>query len=60
MSTEDKAKNLADKAGASVKEATGKLTGNESLEAEGAADKAKADMKQTGEKLKDTVRDISE
>jgi uncharacterized protein YjbJ (UPF0337 family) len=60
MGTEDKAQNLADKAGASIKEATGKLTGNESLEAEGAADKAKADLKQSGEKVKDTIRDITE
>jgi uncharacterized protein YjbJ (UPF0337 family) len=60
MSTEDKAKNLADKAGASLKETAGKVTGNESLENEGAADKAKADLKQTGEKAKDTLRDIAE
>ena len=60
MSTEDKAKNLADKAGASIKEATGKVTGNESMEREGEADKAKADLKQSGEHVKDTLRDISE
>lgn len=59
MSTEDKAKNLADKTGASVKQAAGKLTGNESLEREGATDKAKADLKQTGEKAKDTLRDVT-
>jgi uncharacterized protein YjbJ (UPF0337 family) len=60
MSTEDKAKNLADKAGASVKEAAGKVTGNESLEREGAADKAKADLRQSGEKAKDTLHDIAD
>jgi uncharacterized protein YjbJ (UPF0337 family) len=60
MSTVDKAKNLADKAGASVKEATGKLTGNESLENEGAAEKSKADLKQSGEKVKDSLHDVIE
>ena len=60
MSTEDKAKNLADKAGATIKETTGSVTGDESMEAEGAADKAKADLKQSGEKVKDTVRDVAE
>ena len=43
MSTEDKGKNLADKAGATVKEAAGKVTGDDSLERDGRADKAKAD-----------------
>lgn len=60
MSTEDKAKNLADKAGASAKEAAGKLTGDESMRREGQADKAKADLKQSGEKLKDSLRDATE
>ncbi|HSN06005.1 MAG TPA: CsbD family protein [Candidatus Angelobacter sp.] len=60
MSTEDKAKNLADKAGASVKEAAGKVTGDESMQQEGRAEKAKADLKQTGEKVKDTLRDVSD
>ena len=60
MSTEDKAKNLADKAGATVKEAAGKVTGDDSLERDGRADKAKADLKQSGENVKDTLRDISE
>jgi uncharacterized protein YjbJ (UPF0337 family) len=60
MSTEDKAKNLADKAGGAIKEAAGKLTGNESMENEGRADKATADLKQGGEKVKDAVRDAGD
>ena len=59
MSTEDKAKNLADKAGGSAKEAAGKLIGDNSLEDEGAAEKAKADLKQSGEKVKDSLRDLA-
>jgi uncharacterized protein YjbJ (UPF0337 family) len=59
MSTEDKAKNLAEKAGGVIKETTGKVTGNESLEAEGKLDRAKADVKQSGEKVKDSLRDAT-
>lgn len=59
MSTEDKAKNLAEKVGGTIKETTGKVTGNESLEAEGKVDRAKADVKQGAEKFKDGVRDAT-
>ena len=59
MSTEDKAKNLAQKTGGTIKEAAGKVTGNESLEAEGKLDQAKGDLKQGAEKLKDGVRDAT-
>jgi uncharacterized protein YjbJ (UPF0337 family) len=38
MSTEDKAKNSAENAAGKVKEGAGKVTGNESLEAEGRGD----------------------
>ena len=38
-----------------VKEATGKATGNESIEAEGKADQAAADVKQAGDKAKDAL-----
>ena len=47
MSAEDKAKNLADKAGGVIKETTGRVTGDESLEA-------------SGEKLKDGLKDAAE
>jgi len=40
-----------------VKEATGKATDNESLEAEGKGDQAAANVKQAGEKVKDAVKE---
>ena len=60
MSTEDKAKNAAEKAGGAIKEAAGKVTGDDSLEVEGRTDQAKADLKQAGEKLKDGIRDATD
>lgn len=60
MSATDKAKNLAEKTGGAAKEAAGHVTGNESLEAEGERQQAAADLKQTGEKVKDTIRDATE
>jgi uncharacterized protein YjbJ (UPF0337 family) len=60
MSAEDKAKNLAEKAGGAIKQTAGRVTGDESLEASGAKDQTVADLKQSGEKLKDGLRDASE
>lgn len=57
MSTEDKLKNEAEKAKGAIKEAAGKVTGNESLEREGEADQAKGDLKQRGEHLKDAFKE---
>jgi uncharacterized protein YjbJ (UPF0337 family) len=57
MSVEDKLKNEAEKAKGVVKETAGKVTGNESLEREGELDKAKGDLKQSGEKIKDSLKD---
>jgi uncharacterized protein YjbJ (UPF0337 family) len=51
MSAEDK--NTAEKAAGKVNEGAGKVTGNESLEAEGRGDQAKGNLKQAGEKVKD-------
>jgi uncharacterized protein YjbJ (UPF0337 family) len=56
MSAEDKAKNTAETAKGKAKEGLGKATGNESLEAEGRADQAKGDLKQSGEKIKDVFK----
>jgi uncharacterized protein YjbJ (UPF0337 family) len=56
MSAEDKAKNAAQKAAGKVKEGAGKMTGDQSLEAEGRGDQAKGDLKQAGEKVKDAVK----
>jgi uncharacterized protein YjbJ (UPF0337 family) len=56
MSAEDKAKNTAEQATGKVKEAAGKVTGDESLEAEGRGDQAKGNLKQAGEKVKDAFK----
>jgi uncharacterized protein YjbJ (UPF0337 family) len=53
MSAEDKVNNTAETAMDKVKEGAGKATGNQSFQAEGHADQAKADPKQAGEKIKD-------
>lgn len=52
----NKTRNTAQKVKGQFKEAAGAVTGNERLEAEGRADKTKASLKQTGEKLKDAFR----
>jgi uncharacterized protein YjbJ (UPF0337 family) len=59
MGADDKAKNLADKAAGAIKETAGKVTGDDSMELEGQADQAKADVKQSGEKVKDALRDAT-
>jgi uncharacterized protein YjbJ (UPF0337 family) len=53
MGLDDKLDNAKDKATGEAKEATGKVTDNERLEAEGKADQSEADLKQAGEKVKD-------
>lgn len=53
MSAIDKAKNLIEDAEGKVKEAAGKVTGDDSLENEGETDQSKSDLKQAGEKVKD-------
>jgi uncharacterized protein YjbJ (UPF0337 family) len=53
MSTENKVNNTAEQAKGKVKEGAGKVTGNESLEAEGRGDQAKGNLRQAGEKVKD-------
>lgn len=49
----DKAKNAAEDAAGKAKEAAGKVTGNEQLEAEGELDQAKASAKKAVEDVKD-------
>ena len=56
MGADDKAQNMAEDLGGKAKEATGKLSDNERLEAEGQADQISADVKQTGEKIKDVFK----
>ena len=56
MSFVDKAKNTAEDLAGKAKEAVGKVTGDDSLEAEGKADQSKADLKGVGEKVKDAFK----
>ena len=57
MGLGDKIGNAGEDAAGTVKDATGKATGNENLEAEGKGDQVSANVKQAGEKIKDAVRD---
>jgi uncharacterized protein YjbJ (UPF0337 family) len=50
-------KSAADKASGAMKEATGKVTGNEKLEAEGKFDKAKGEAREVVGDVKDAVKD---
>jgi uncharacterized protein YjbJ (UPF0337 family) len=56
MGTDDRIQNTAEDIGGKAKEAAGKATDNERLEAEGHLDQAKASAKQTGEDVKDAFR----
>lgn len=56
MGLDDKARNTAQDIGGKAKEAVGKATDNERLEAEGHTDQASANLKQAGEKVKDAFR----
>ena len=53
MGIGDKIENAKDELMGKGKEAAGKVTDNERLEAEGRAQQAEADVKQAGEKVKD-------
>ncbi len=56
MGLDDKIRNAAEDVAGKAKEAAGKVTDNERLEAEGRADQTEADVKQTGEKAKDVFK----
>lgn len=56
MGADDKIQNTGEKLAGKSKEAAGKLTGNEKLEAEGKTDQAKSDLKAAGEKVKDAFK----
>jgi uncharacterized protein YjbJ (UPF0337 family) len=56
MSTADKARNKFDKLSGQAKEKVGKATGNRRLRNEGKVDQVKANVKTTGEKIKDAFR----
>ena len=55
-SARNKTRNAAQKVKGQFKEAAGRATGDERLEAKGRADKTKANLKQAGEKVKDAFR----
>ncbi|TDW21374.1 CsbD family protein [Kribbella kalugense] len=57
MGTGDKIKNAAESAKGKLKEKTGDATDDRDLQAEGQAEKTKADLKQAGEKVKDAFKD---
>jgi uncharacterized protein YjbJ (UPF0337 family) len=57
MSTEDKARNAAEKVKGKLKEAGGSATGDESQRDEGRAEQSEADLKQAGEKVKDAFKE---
>ena len=56
MGADDKLKNKGEEMSGKVKEATGKMTDDERLEAEGKMDQSRADLKQAGEKVKDAFK----
>ena len=58
MGMGDKIKHAGEEAVGKVKEVTGKVTGNEDLEARGQAEQTKADVKQTGDSAKDVAKDV--
>lgn len=57
MGLGDKIKNAAEDAEGKLKEGVGKARDDESLEAEGKSDQAKASLKKAAENVKDAFRD---
>lgn len=57
MGLNDKLKNAAQDLQGKGKEAAGKATDDERLEAEGKGDQVSANLKQAGEKVKDAFKD---
>ncbi|MGG5259312.1 CsbD family protein [Phycicoccus avicenniae] len=56
MGLGDKIENIKDDLTGKSKEAAGKATDNERLEAEGRADQTKADLNKAGENVKDAFK----
>lgn len=56
MGTGDKAKHSAEEAAGKIKEATGKATDDEEMEAEGKAEQSKANLKKAGDDVKDAFK----
>ena len=60
MSFDDKTENKAQELKGAAKERWGGATGNESLQAEGAADRSESKVKQAGEHLKDAAASVKD
>ncbi|GAB3557231.1 CsbD family protein [Arthrobacter alkaliphilus] len=56
MGADDKIKAAGEKLSGKSKEAAGKLTGDERLEAEGKMEQAKSELRTAGEKVKDAFK----
>ncbi len=56
MSAEDKLNNTKDAVKGATKDVAGRVTGDKDKETEGRADRAVADLKQAGEKVKDAFK----
>ncbi|WP_327582429.1 CsbD family protein [Nonomuraea sp. NBC_00507] len=56
MARKEKARGKAEEVKGTAKERAGDLTGNESLQARGKAEKAKANLRQAKEKAKDAFK----
>jgi uncharacterized protein YjbJ (UPF0337 family) len=56
MSAVDKAKNKVEETAGAAKEKVGQATGDQSMEAEGKGDRAKGNLKDAGEKVKDAFK----
>lgn len=60
MGLDDKIRNKADKVKGAAKEKWGDLTDDEEKQAEGQVDQGKADLKQSGEHIKDAASDAKD
>ncbi|GAB6857500.1 CsbD family protein [Microbacterium xylanilyticum] len=60
MSAADHVKNTGEKIAGKAKEAAGKVTDNEKLENEGRLDQTKADLKESGEHLKEGLENAGD
>ena len=58
MSAQDKAKNTAEKAAGKIKEESGKITGDESAEAEGKAEQAAGDLRERRRESKRRFQEV--
>ncbi len=58
MSLGDKIKHAGEEAVGKVKEATGKATGDEEMEARGQGEQAGANVKQAGDKVGDAAKSV--